>query len=127
MTYVFDGRHESVHSPKQANALGIEVVYQDLALCDNLDVVENLFLGREELTSTRALASADAVILAVAFEAELRDQVVSLIAAGTPTVEIHPLSIGGKGAYRDNDQFNGADPFIPPIPGLRELQMRRRA
>ena len=37
----------SIHSPKQANALGIEVVYQDLALCDNLDVVHNMFLGRE--------------------------------------------------------------------------------
>ena len=34
-------------SPKQANALGIEVVYQDLALCDNLDIVQNMFLGRE--------------------------------------------------------------------------------
>ena len=37
-----------MHDPKQANALGIEVVYQDLALCDNLDVVHNMFLGREE-------------------------------------------------------------------------------
>ena len=40
-----------VHNPKQANALGIEVVYQDLALCDNLDIVENLYLGREALSS----------------------------------------------------------------------------
>ena len=36
-----------VHGPKDSNALGIEVVYQDLALCDNLDVVHNMFLGRE--------------------------------------------------------------------------------
>ncbi len=43
----FEGRQVQVHGPKQANALGIEIVYQDLALCDNLDVVENLFLGRE--------------------------------------------------------------------------------
>ena len=43
----FEGRPVSIHSPKQANALGIEVVYQDLALCDNLDVVHNMFLGRE--------------------------------------------------------------------------------
>ena len=34
-------------TPKHANALGIEVVYQDLALCDNLDVVANMYLGRE--------------------------------------------------------------------------------
>ena len=45
--YLFEGREVSVHSPKDASALGIEVVYQDLALCDNLDVVENMFLGRE--------------------------------------------------------------------------------
>ena len=45
--YVFDGQQVTVTNPKQANALGIEVVYQDLALCDNLDIVHNLFLGRE--------------------------------------------------------------------------------
>jgi D-xylose transport system ATP-binding protein len=43
----FEGEQVHVTGPKQANALGIEIVYQDLALCDNLDVVENLFLGRE--------------------------------------------------------------------------------
>ena len=37
----------TIHGPKEANALGIEIVYQDLALCDNLDVVHNMFLGRE--------------------------------------------------------------------------------
>jgi D-xylose transport system ATP-binding protein len=37
----------TIHGPKDANALGIEIVYQDLALCDNLDVVHNMFLGRE--------------------------------------------------------------------------------
>ena len=46
-TYTFEGSPVDVSSPKQANALGIEVVYQDLALCDNLDVVHNMFLGRE--------------------------------------------------------------------------------
>jgi D-xylose transport system ATP-binding protein len=45
--YLFDGTRVTVHNPKQANALGIEVVYQDLALCDNMDIVHNLFLGRE--------------------------------------------------------------------------------
>jgi D-xylose transport system ATP-binding protein len=45
--YLFDGQPVHVTNPKQANALGIEVVYQDLALCDNLDIVHNLFLGRE--------------------------------------------------------------------------------
>ena len=46
-TMTFEGQEVEIHGPKQANALGIEVVYQDLALCDNLDVVHNLFLGRE--------------------------------------------------------------------------------
>ena len=45
----FDGRPVSIHSPRDAATLGIEVVYQDLALCDNLDIVQNMFLGREAL------------------------------------------------------------------------------
>jgi D-xylose transport system ATP-binding protein len=49
--YLFEGQPVHVANPKQANALGIEVVYQDLALCDNLDIVQNLYLGREQLTS----------------------------------------------------------------------------
>jgi D-xylose transport system ATP-binding protein len=44
---LFDGKKVSIHGPKDAAKLGIEVVYQDLALCDNLDVVQNMFLGRE--------------------------------------------------------------------------------
>jgi D-xylose transport system ATP-binding protein len=44
---VFDGKPVSIHGPKDASRLGIEVVYQDLALCDNLDVVQNMYLGRE--------------------------------------------------------------------------------
>ena len=44
----FDGSPVSIHGPKDAAKLGIEVVYQDLALCDNLDVVQNMYLGRED-------------------------------------------------------------------------------
>jgi D-xylose transport system ATP-binding protein len=44
---LFDGEAVHVHGPKDAARLGIEVVYQDLALCDNLDVVQNMYLGRE--------------------------------------------------------------------------------
>ena len=51
--YFFEGRPVKVHGPKDANHLGIEVVYQDLALCDNLDVVDNMFLGRELGASIR--------------------------------------------------------------------------
>ncbi len=46
--YLFDGKAVQVHSPRDAGALGIEIVYQDLALCDNLDIVQNMFLGREQ-------------------------------------------------------------------------------
>jgi D-xylose transport system ATP-binding protein len=45
---LFDGSPVAIHSPKDAAKLGIEVVYQDLALADNLDVVQNMYLGREE-------------------------------------------------------------------------------
>lgn len=45
--YLFEGKPVTVHSPRAAAELGIEIVYQDLALCDNLDIVQNMFLGRE--------------------------------------------------------------------------------
>ncbi len=44
----FDGEPVAVRRPQDATALGIATVYQDLALCDNLDVVANLFLGSEK-------------------------------------------------------------------------------
>src|SRR5215470_14408585 len=44
---IFDGRPVRITNPRDSAALGIEVVYQDLALADNLDVVANMFLGRE--------------------------------------------------------------------------------
>ena len=53
--YLFDGKAAHVTDPKQANALGIEVVYQDLALCDNLDVVQNMYLGREASNALQVL------------------------------------------------------------------------
>src|SRR5947209_20019117 len=46
--FFFEGKEVHIHGPKDAARLGIEVVYQDLALCDNLDVVQNMYLGREE-------------------------------------------------------------------------------
>jgi D-xylose transport system ATP-binding protein len=45
----FEDEVVHIHSPKDASRLGIEVVYQDLALCDNLDVVQNMYLGREKI------------------------------------------------------------------------------
>ncbi|MEI6361288.1 MAG: ATP-binding cassette domain-containing protein [Actinomycetes bacterium] len=46
-TVTFQGERVTIHSPSQARELGIETVYQDLALCPHLDPVNNLFLGRE--------------------------------------------------------------------------------
>ena len=54
----FDGEQVSIHGPKDAGRLGIEVVYQDLALCDNLDVVANMYLGRERRDVLRRLNEA---------------------------------------------------------------------
>ena len=54
----FEGTEVHLHDPRQSSGLGIEVVYQDLALCENLDIVQNMFLGREEI-STGTLNEAD--------------------------------------------------------------------
>src|SRR6201997_957777 len=45
----FEGRPVHIRSTRDASALGVETVYQDLALADNLDIVQNMFLGREQL------------------------------------------------------------------------------
>jgi len=55
----WEGRPVRLRSPRDSSALGIEVVYQDLALCDNLDVVQNMFLGRE--VTKRGLLVEDAM------------------------------------------------------------------
>ena len=93
--YVFDGSPVTVTSPKQANALGIEVVYQDLALCDNLDIVHNLFLGREitkggrldEATMERR-AKETLAGLSVRTVKSIRQQVASLSGGQRQTVAI---------------------------------------
>jgi len=55
---LFDGVGVSIHGPKDSAHLGIEIVYQDLALCDNLDIVQNMYLGREELSRLHVLNEA---------------------------------------------------------------------
>jgi D-xylose transport system ATP-binding protein len=51
----FEGQPVTIHTPKDSAKLGIEVVYQDLALCDNLDVVQNMYLGREAANGIRVM------------------------------------------------------------------------
>lgn len=48
-TILWEGHEVNLQSPRDAESLGIVTIYQDLALCNNLDVVQNLFLGHEEL------------------------------------------------------------------------------
>jgi ABC-type sugar transport system ATPase subunit len=60
----WEGRLVHIRTPNDAAALGIETVYQDLALADNLDIVQNMFLGRERLS--RALLDEDSMERAAA-------------------------------------------------------------
>jgi ABC-type sugar transport system ATPase subunit len=46
---LWDGKPIQLHGPRDSEALGITTIYQDLALCDNLDIVQNMFLGHEPL------------------------------------------------------------------------------
>ena len=92
---VFDGKPVNIHGPKDANALGIEIVYQDLALCDNLDVVHNMFLGRElhsgvtlDETSMEKRAGETLKSLSVRTLRSLRQNVSSLSGGQRQTVAI---------------------------------------
>src|SRR5688500_4735993 len=51
----FEGKPVHIHGPKDAAGLGTEVVYQALALCDNLAVAQNMYLGRELVDGARRL------------------------------------------------------------------------
>ena len=55
----FDGAAITLNAPRDASSHGIEVVYQDLSLCENLDIVQNMFLGREEVSPTHAQPGGD--------------------------------------------------------------------
>src|SRR5512147_1686454 len=52
--YIFEGTQRIIRSPQDVARLSVETVYQDLALCDNLDVVANLYLGREQAANQHA-------------------------------------------------------------------------
>ena len=93
--YIFDGQTVAVHGPKDAAALGIEVVYQDLALCENLDIVENMFLGREKKngvvldeTTMESQARETLTSLSVRTVKSVRQTVVSLSGGQRQTVAI---------------------------------------
>jgi len=58
-TMTMDGRKVAFHKPTDARTQGIEIVYQDLALCDNLSAAENVYLGRELLRAIGPLRVLD--------------------------------------------------------------------
>ena len=94
--YLFEGQPMHVKSPRDASAAGIEIVYQDLALCDNLDIVQNMFLGREKATgiktldedSMESLANKTLASLSVRTVRSVRQKVSSLSGGQRQTVAI---------------------------------------
>jgi D-xylose transport system ATP-binding protein len=82
----FEGRDVTIGRPLDAQALGIATVYQDLALCDNLDVVANLFLGREDVR----VGVLDEVVMERRAGELLRS-----LAAKIPSVRIPVASLSG--------------------------------
>ncbi|MFI6595265.1 ATP-binding cassette domain-containing protein [Nonomuraea sp. NPDC050536] len=92
---LFDGKPVQVHGPRDAGELGIEIVYQDLALCDNLDIVQNMFLGRERRSglvldeaTMEELAEQTLNGLSVRTVKSIRQQVSSLSGGQRQTVAI---------------------------------------
>jgi D-xylose transport system ATP-binding protein len=92
---LIDGEPVTIHSPRDAAGYGIEIVYQDLALCDNLDVVQNMFLGRERKSglvldepTMEQLAAQTLETLAVRTVASVRQPVSSLSGGQRQTVAI---------------------------------------
>ncbi|MDN5768058.1 MAG: ATP-binding cassette domain-containing protein [Humibacillus sp.] len=90
-----NGTKAHIHSPAEASAAGIEVVYQDLALCDNLDIVHNMFLGREmkkglrlDETAMETKAADVLASLSVRTVRSIRQQVASLSGGQRQTVAI---------------------------------------
>ena len=86
--YLYEGEPVHVTGPKQANAMGIEVVYQDLALCDNLDIVENMFLGRELRRGSILLDEAE-------MESKARETLASLSVRTVKSVRQSVASLSG--------------------------------
>jgi D-xylose transport system ATP-binding protein len=86
----WQGKAVQIRSPNDSRALGIATVYQDLALCDNLDVVANLFLGRETATAGGPLGVVDEVAMETRAVGVLRRLSVKI-----PSVRIPIASLSG--------------------------------
>jgi len=93
--YLFEGSPVSVKTPRDSAGMGIEIVYQDLALCENLDIVQNMFLGRERTSgvvlnenSMEKAASETLASLSVRTVKSVRQRVSSLSGGQRQTVAI---------------------------------------
>ncbi|MEV0454505.1 ATP-binding cassette domain-containing protein [Catellatospora methionotrophica] len=93
--YLMGGKPVHVHNPRDAASHGVEIVYQDLALCDNLDIVQNMFLGREKKSgmildepTMEQLAQQTLASLSVRTVKSVRQQVSSLSGGQRQTVAI---------------------------------------
>ncbi|NDA41388.1 MAG: sugar ABC transporter ATP-binding protein [Actinobacteria bacterium] len=93
--FLFEGKKVTISGPRDATALGIEIVYQDLALCDNLDIVHNMFLGREEKSAVtldeskmESMAKKTLESLSVRTVKSIRQKVESLSGGQRQTVAI---------------------------------------
>ncbi|MFD0594609.1 ATP-binding cassette domain-containing protein [Catellatospora coxensis] len=93
--YLMEGKQVHVHNPRDAASHGVEIVYQDLALCDNLDIVQNMFLGREKKSgmvldepTMEQLAQQTLAGLSVRTVKSVRQQVSSLSGGQRQTVAI---------------------------------------
>ncbi|OYV41019.1 MAG: sugar ABC transporter ATP-binding protein [Acidocella sp. 20-61-6] len=90
---ILEGQEVSIRRPADANALGIQTVYQDLALCDNLGICANLFLGRERVS--RPLGNVGPGILRdVDMEAEAR-RVLSTLRVNLPALDTPVAALSG--------------------------------
>jgi D-xylose transport system ATP-binding protein len=90
----FEGERVEVHTPGDAYRLGVATVYQDLALCDNLDVVANLFLGSELLASS-ALGHAAHVLDEIGMEQRTIKLLASLSVTTLQSVRTEVGSLSG--------------------------------
>jgi D-xylose transport system ATP-binding protein len=88
--FAFEGRPVGISTAQDAVRLGIATVYQDLALCDNLDVVANLYLGRE--AAMRGVPGALRVLDEVSMEGRTRELLSSL---GVTTLSSVRSEVGG--------------------------------
>jgi D-xylose transport system ATP-binding protein len=89
---LFEDRPVTIHSPSDATTLGIATVYQDLALCDNIDVAGNLFLGREVVVP--GIGAVSGWMRQVEMERQA-SELLRTLSVKIPDVRLHVASLSG--------------------------------